>query len=143
MKKEMMLVGRDADIGEASAPNWIAPEAEAATAGEGYGNERCVRATPRIVTDVPIARALYDEDERPTTVSPRHRAPEPLPPLPIRRRPRFVRSPAVAMHDQRVLVVSVYEDRLGDVRLRGRDVYWAGLVCGIVIALLVIWLGPG
>lgn len=55
----------------------------------------------------------------------------------------MLRSSAVAAHDQRVPVVSVYEGRLGGGRLRGRAVYCAGLACSIVVALLVIWLGAG
>jgi hypothetical protein len=166
----MRLVGDDADIDETSAPRSSASEsapafdascarvvcqhgrrlsaattfkAEAATAPEGYGDERCVRATPRIVTDVPIARGLCDEDQRPTTVSPRHAPPEPLPPLPMTPRRPMLRSPAVAVHDERVPVASVYEGRLGGGGPRGRAVYWAGLGCSIVVALLVIWLRRG
>jgi hypothetical protein len=149
----MRLVGDDADIGETSAPSSIAPESapardagfagvawDAATAAEGYGDERCFRATPRIVTDVPIARAVRRgraaDDGKPAS----------RPAGAVAGASSEAASANAALvsgRGARPARVSVYEGRLGGGRLRGRAVYCAGLACSIVVALLVIWLGAG
>ncbi len=109
---------------------------------------------PKVVADVPIAPGLYDEEERPTTLSPRRGVvadvPLPLPPPPSPARPPTLRSTEMALYNQRVPGPSVYDDWLGGGdrrrRLVGRAVALVALACALVVAAVTLvqaWQGAG